>query len=116
MKRFGVLLLPLIAAGCFGGPKKEEPPTPPAFVMDDCALISAVGHDHYKLAAGMPLMRIRLHGEGLAWKPSCNWKAMGFNVVEDTGPESRDATRDLSEIAFWRPRYDVNGVLLRATM
>src|SRR5690349_3311653 len=117
MKRIGVLLLPLVAAGCFGGPKeKMEVITPPAFVMDDCALISTVGHDHYKLGAGMPQMRLRLHGEGLPWKPPCNWQALGFNVVEDTGPESREATKSLSEIAFWRPRYDVNGVLVRATV
>jgi hypothetical protein len=112
-------LLPLIGAvlavAC-GSTPEEEAPAPPEFTLNDCALISAIGRDHYKLAAEGPLMRLRLNGEGLPWKPGCDWKALGFNVIEDTGPESRAAMRGFGEVSFDRPRYDVEGALVRTSI
>lgn len=115
MKKFLPLLGVLLASACGSAPK-EEAPAPPEFALNDCALITAIGREQYKLAADGPLMRIRLNGEGLAWKPGCDWKAVGFNVIEDTGPESRAAMRGFGEVSFDRPRYDVEGAQIRTSI
>jgi hypothetical protein len=115
MKNYLPLLWALLAAACGSTPEREAP-APPEFMLNDCALISVIGRDHYKLSAEGPLMRLRLNGEGLAWKSGCDWRALGFNVIEDTGPESRAAMRGFGEVSFDRPRYDMDGALIRTSI
>ncbi len=115
MKRLLPVLCVLAVAACNTGPK-EVPPTEAQFVTDDCALIAAIGRERYKLSPDDPQMRLRLNGEDAAWQPGCDWQAMGFNVVPISGPEGEAATAGLNEITFNRPRYDVDGALVRTSM
>src|SRR5262249_31002312 len=74
-----------------------------------------IGHDFYKLDGGAQ-MRLKLNGEDAPWKPGCDWKAMGFNLVEVSGPEGMAATANLSQVTFNRPKYDDKGALVRTSM
>lgn len=116
MKRSLLLLACLAVSGCFGGPEKEILPKEAAFVTDDCALIAALGKDHYKFTRDDPPLRARLNGEDLPWRPSCDFQAMGFNLVEVSGPEGLANTQGMGEVTFTRPRYDAEGALVRTSL
>jgi hypothetical protein len=113
------LLLPVLcvlaAAACNTG-EKTVPPTKALFVTDDCALISAIGRTRYDLSRDDPPMRLRLNGEDAPWQPGCDWQGLGFNLVPVAGPEGEAATAGMGEITFHRPRYDVDGALIRTSM
>jgi hypothetical protein len=99
-------------SGCFSAPK-EIPPVEAKFVTNDCDLVGAVLRDHYKLSRSDPQMRAMMVGEDLPWRPGCNFQAMGFNLVEVSGPEGLAATQGLAEVAFHRPKYDSKGANIR---
>jgi hypothetical protein len=102
----------LVLAGCESAPE-AVPPKEAAFVTDDCALITAIGREQFKLSADDPQMTITLNGEDAPWRPGCDWKAAGFNLVEIAGPEGETATAGMDRLTFHRPRYDVEGALVR---
>jgi hypothetical protein len=116
MKRSLLLVACVAVSGCLGGPEKEVAPKEAAFVTDDCALIGALGKDHYKFTRDDPPLRVRLNGEDLPWRPSCDFPAMGFNLVVVSGPEGLAATQGMGEVTFTRPRYDAQGALVRTSM
>jgi len=105
----------LVLAGCESAPEAVAPKEA-AFVTDDCALISSIGREQYKLSADDPQMTITLNGEDAPWRPGCDWKAAGFNVVEIAGPEGEAATAGMNRITFHRPRYDAEGALVRTSV
>ena len=115
MKRLFLAAGLLALAGCESAPE-AVPPKEAAFVTDDCALISAVGREQYKLSADDPQMTITLNGEDAPWRPGCDWKAAGFNVVEIAGPEGETATAGMNRLTFHRPRYDAEGALVRTAV
>jgi hypothetical protein len=95
--------------------KVETAPVVAISSINDCALIAAIGHDHYKLAPTDPARRIKLNGEDLHWTPGCDWKALGFNLV-DLPAGSADAAAAMQQIEFHRPHYDSNGAEVRISM
>ena len=103
-----------LVAGC--GSTKEIPPREALFVTDDCQLIAAIGKERYNFTRDDPPRRLRLNGEDAPWRPGCDWQAMGFNLVEVSGPEGVAATAGMAEVSFNRPRYDVEGALVRTSM
>ena len=105
----------LALAACESAPE-AVPPKEAAFVTDDCALISAIGREQYKLSADDPQMSLMLNGEDAPWRPGCDWKAFGFNLVEIAGPEGEAATAGMSRLTFHRPRYDAVGALVRTAV
>jgi hypothetical protein len=116
MKRAFVLAgLAAMAAGCFGG-EKPIPAKTALFVTNDCGPVGAVGKDFYKLDPGGQAMRMKLNGEDAPWRPGCDWKGMGFNVVEVSGPEGMAATANMNEVTFNRPKYDDKGALVRTSL
>ena len=118
MNRLLTVLCPALCAalvaGC--GSTKETPPREALFVTDDCQLIAAVGKERYKFTRDDPPRRLRLNGEDAPWKPGCDWQSLGFNLVEVSGPEGVAANPNLAEVSFNRPRYDVDGALVRTSM
>jgi hypothetical protein len=118
MTRLLTVLCPLLSAavvaGC--GSTKEIPPREALFVTDDCQLIAAIGKQRYNFTRDDPPRRLRLNGEDAPWKPSCDWQAMGFNLVEVSGPEGVAATAGMAEVSFNRPRYDVEGAQVRTSL
>ena len=58
----------LVLAGCESAPE-AVPPKEAAFVTDDCALITAIGREQFKLSADDPQMTITLNGEDAPWRP-----------------------------------------------
>ena len=114
MKPLFPFLCVLAIAACSTGEKKV-PPTQALFETDDCALISAIGIERYDLGRDDPPVRLRLNGEDAPWQPGCDWQAMGFNLVPVSGPEGEAATAGMGEITFNRPRYDVDGALVRTS-
>ena len=118
MNRLLVVLCPLLSAavvaGC--GSTKEIPPREALFVTDDCQLIAAIGKERYNFTSGDAPRRLRLNGEDAPWKPACDWRGMGFNLVEVSGPEGVAATAGMAEVSFNRPRYDSEGALVRTSM
>jgi hypothetical protein len=112
MKRLFLAAGLLALAGCESAPE-AVPPKEAAFITDDCALITAIGREQYKLSADDPQMTITLKGEDAPWRPGCDWKAAGFNVVEIAGPEGELATAGMNRLTFHRPRYDAEGALVR---
>jgi hypothetical protein len=115
MKRLFLAAGLLALAGCESAPE-AVPPKEAAFVTDDCALIGAVGREQYKLSADDPQMSLRLEGEDAPWRPGCDWKQYGFNVVEIAGPEGETATAGMSRIVVNRPRYDAKGASVRTSL
>ncbi len=116
MKRLVLLAgAALAATSCFGGPK-EIPPLEAKFVTDDCALIRAIGRDHYKFMRDDPPLRAMMVGEDLVWRPGCDYRSMGFNLTEVTGPEGVAATQGMGEVSFRRPKYDNNGAEMRTSL
>ncbi len=103
-----------LVAGC--GSTKEIPPREALFVTDDCQLIAAIAKERYNFTRDDPPRRLRLNGEDAQWRPGCDWQAMGFNLVEVSGPEGVAATAGMAEVSFNRPRYDVEGALVRTSM
>jgi hypothetical protein len=114
MKPLIPFLCVLALAACNTGERKV-PATPALFVTDDCALISAIARARYDLSRDDPAMRLRLNGEDAQWRPGCDWQGMGFNLVPVSGPEGEAATAGMDEITFNRPRYDVDGALVRTS-
>jgi hypothetical protein len=108
------VLLATTAAGC--GSTKEPPPREAQFVTNDCDLIAVIGKEQYKFTRDDPPRRLRLNGEDAPWKPNCDWQALGFNLVEVSGPEGVAATANMAEVSFNRPRYDAEGALVRTSM
>jgi hypothetical protein len=116
MKRaFVIVGLAAMATGCFGG-EKTYPAKTPLFVTNDCGPVSAIGREYYKFTAGDAAKRIKLNGEDAPWRPTCDWKGLGFNVVEVSGPEGAAATPGMSEVSFNRPKYDEKGALVRTAL
>ena len=116
MKRVVLIVgLATLASACFGG-AKTIPAKTPLFVTNDCGPVSAVGHDFYKFTSDAPAMRIRLKGEDAPWRPTCDWKGTGFNLVEVSGPEGMAATSGMNEVTFSRPKYDDKGALVRTSL
>jgi len=105
----------LALAACESAPE-EVPPTPAAFVTDDCALIGAIGREQYKLSADDAQMSVTLKGEDAPWRPGCDWRQYGFNLVEVGGPEGERATAGMDRLSFTRPRYDTEGALVRTSV
>lgn len=105
----------LALVGCESAPE-EVPAKEALFVTDDCALLNTIGRDQYKLSADDPQMALRLNGEDATWRPGCDWKGYGFNVIEVAGPEGETATAGMSRLTFHRPRYDGEGALVRTSM
>jgi len=105
----------LALAACESAPE-EVPPTPAAFVTDDCAPIAAIGREQYKLSADDPQMSVTLKGEDAPWRPGCDWRQYGFNLVEVGGPEGERATAGMDRLSFTRPRYDAEGALVRTSV
>lgn len=103
------------AAGCFGGPK-EIPPVEAKFITNDCDLVGAIARSNYKLSPSDPQMRALMVGEDLAWRPGCNFRAMGLNLTEVSGPEGLAATQGMAEVAFYRPKYDSEGAEMRSSI
>lgn len=115
MKRLVLSMGVLALCACESGPEEVAAKTP-LFVTDDCALITAIGRDQYKLSRDDPQMSIRLNGEDAPWSPACDWSAAGFNLIEIRGPEGESATANLARITFNRPRYDALGALVRTSV
>ena len=115
MKRL-VFSVGLIALGACESPPEAVPAKTPLFVTDDCALITAVGREQYKLSRDDAQMALRLNGEDGPWTPNCDWSAAGFNVVEVRGPEGEAATASFYKLTFFRPRYDTLGALVRTSV
>jgi hypothetical protein len=115
MKRLVLSVGVLALCACESAPE-EIPAKTPLFVTDDCALITAIGRDQYKLSRDDAQMSIRLNGEDAPWTPACDWQAAGFNVVEVRGPEGEAATANLPKLTFNRPRYDSLGALVRTSL
>lgn len=105
----------LAMAGCESAPE-EIPPKEALFVTEDCALLNAIGRDQYKLSADDPQMSVRLNGEDAPWRPGCDWRSFGFNLVEVAGPEGETATSGMNRISFTRPRYDEEGATVRTSI
>lgn len=105
----------LAVAGCESAPE-EIPPKEALFVTEDCALLNAIGRDQYKLSADDPQMSVRLNGEDAPWRPGCDWRSFGFNLIEVAGPEGEAATNGMSRISFSRPRYDEEGAMVRTSI
>jgi hypothetical protein len=116
MKRaFVIVSLAAMATACFGG-EKAIPPKTALFVTNDCGPVSAVGRDFYKFTATDAAKRLKLKGEDAPWRPTCDWKGLGFNVVEVSGPEGVAATPGMTEVTFTRPKYDKDGALVRTSL
>lgn len=115
MKRLVLSVGILALAACEGTPE-AVPPKDALFVTDDCAVLTAIGREQYKLSADDPQMSIRLNGEDAPWNPSCDWKAVGFNLTQVSGPEGEAATAGMNRIVFHRPRYDTLGVSVRTSL
>lgn len=115
MNRLLALTGLLLLGACEGAPE-PVPAKTPLFVTDDCALITAIGREQYKLSSDDPKMALRLNGEDAPWSPNCDWSAVGFNLVEVRGPEGEAATATLDKITFNRPRYDTLGALVRTSV
>jgi hypothetical protein len=116
MKRALVLAgLAAMAAAC-ASEEKTIPAKTPLFMTNDCSPVGAVGKEFYKLAPDAPAMRIKLNGEDAPWRPGCDWKGMGFNVVEVSGPEGMAATANMGEVTFNRPKYFEDGALVRTSL
>ena len=115
MKRLFLLVGAIVATGCESAPE-NVPAKEPLFVTDDCALISALGRERYDLSRDDPPMAVRLNGEDAPWTPACDWQAAGFNLVEVRGPEGEAATANMNRLSFSRPRYDINGALMRTSI
>jgi hypothetical protein len=115
MKRLFLAASLLALMGCESAPE-AVPPKEAAFVTDDCALISTIGREQYKLSADDPQMSLTLKGEDAPWRPGCDWKTYGFNVVEISGPEGETATAGMNRLTFARPRYDEEGALVRTSV
>src|SRR5690348_10149805 len=99
MKRALVIVgLAAMASACFGG-EKAIPAKTPLFTTNDCGPVSAVGREYYKFTSGDAAKRIKLNGEDAPWRPACDWKGLGFNVVEVSGPEGAAATPGMSEVS-----------------
>ena len=108
------VLLATTAAGC--GSTKEIPPREAEFVTNDCDLIAVIGKERYKFTRDDAPRRLRLNGEDAPWKPNCDWQALGFNLVEVSGPEGVAATAGMAEVSFNRPRYDSEGAQIRTSV
>jgi hypothetical protein len=95
--------------------KAEPVPVVAISSINDCALIAAIGREHYKFAPTDAVRRIKLNGEDLRWTPGCDWKALGFNLVDlpATGAASGPA---MPQIEFHRPHYDSNGAEVRVVL
>lgn len=115
MKLLFLLVGAIVATGCESAPE-NVPAKEPLFVTDDCALISALGRERYDLSRDDPPMAVRLNGEDAPWTPACDWQAAGFNLVEVRGPEGEAATANMNRLSFSRPRYDINGALMRTSI
>jgi hypothetical protein len=116
MKRLVLLAgAALAATGCFGGPK-EIPPLEAKFVTDDCALLGAISRDHYKFTRDDPPLRAMMVGEDLIWRAGCDFQALGFNLIEVSGPEGVAATQGMGEVSFHRPKYDNAGAEVRTAL
>ncbi len=115
MKRLVLSAGLLALCACESG-LEDIPAKTPLFVTDDCALLTAVGRDQYKLSRDDPPMSVRLQGEDAPWTPACDWQAAGFNLVEVLGPEGEAATATFNKLTFTRPRYDTLGVLVRTSV
>jgi hypothetical protein len=115
MKRAFLAAGLLAVMGCESTPE-EIPPREALFVTDDCALLNTLGRDQYKLSADDAPMALRLNGDDAPWRPGCDWKSFGFNVVEIAGPEGEAATAGMSRITFHRPRYDEAGAQVRTSV
>jgi hypothetical protein len=118
----GIMMKKLVLAagilalmGCESAPE-DVPPKEALFVTEDCALLNAIGRDQYKLSADDPQMSVRLNGEDAPWRPGCDWKSLGFNLVEIAGREGETATAGMSRITFNRPRYDDEGAQVRTSI
>jgi hypothetical protein len=115
MKRLVLAAGLLVLTACESGPE-EIPPMEPLFVTDDCALLNAVGRDQYKLSRDDAAMSVRLNGEDGPWTPGCDWKGMGFNLTQVSGPEGEAATAGQNRLTFSRPRYDTEGAFVRTSV
>jgi hypothetical protein len=107
-----VLGLGLMASACFGG-EKSIPGKEALFVTNDCVPVAAVARDHYKFTATDPALRLKLNGEDLPWKPNCDWRGMGLNVVDASAPNAADAG---GEVSFNRPLYIEGAAIVRTTL
>ena len=116
MKRLVLAAGILALAACESAPEENIPPKEPLFVTDDCALINALGRDQYKLSSDDAPMTVRLKGEDAPWQPGCDWKAMGFNLTQVSGPEGEAATAGQNRLTFNRPRYDTLGAYVRTSV
>ena len=116
MKRLVLAASLLALAACESGPEEKIPPREALFVTDDCALLNALGRDQYKLSSDDAPMTVRLNGEDGPWTPGCDWKGMGFNLTQVSGPEGEAATAGQNRLSFNRPRYDTLGAFVRTSV
>jgi len=107
MKRLLVVLPLLLASACGSAPKPKPVEKPPAFAIDDCAIVGAIERDHYKASSAAPLAT-RLNGEGVDWKPTCDWQSLGVKLVDQAAAPT--------QVTINRPRYDKDGVLIRTSI
>ncbi len=106
----------VLALGACQSDKEVVAPVEVATVRDDCALIAAVAKQHYKLNASGSALRVHLNGEDAAWAPGCDWKALGFNFVDQPGNAAPEGAANLAVVTFSRPRFDERGVDVRTSM
>lgn len=116
MKRLVLAAGFLALAACESGPEEKIPPREALFVTDDCALLNALGRDQYKLSSDDAPMTVKLNGEDAPWTPGCDWKGMGFNLTQVSGPEGEAATAGQNRLTFMRPRYDTLGAFVRTSI
>jgi hypothetical protein len=114
MKRLVLAAGLLALAGCEDTPEPVAPKQA-LFVTDDCALLTAVSRDQYKLTSSSPQMTVRYFGEDGPWDPGCDWKGGGFNLTQILGPEGEAATAGQTRITFTRPHYDTEGAYVRTS-
>lgn len=118
MRRSIGLGLATMLAGCAPVAAPESGGVVQAGTGDDCAVIAAIGREHYRFNTtdNVP-PPLWLDAEGSDWAPRCDWTRYGLTFPEVHDP---DLTRARGErirwVQFKRPRYDGRGAVVETAI
>lgn len=85
---------------------------------DDCAVIAAIGKEHYRFnAADNVPPPLWLDADGSDWAPRCDWARYGLDFPTKHDPNRPPAAGErLRWVQFKQPRYDGAGAVVETAI
>ena len=106
---FASIAISLLAAACERG-KSTEPVR--LATADECGALLVIAKEKLKLTGNQTAL---IHGLGRKdWRPDCDWQTAGINFKDArTTAGYGNMTMIASEITFYRPKFDSDGVIVQ---